>query len=78
MLKLPNHFLAPVFAFHPVHEVRTDLFILRVDLGTKKNMSRVQERVLGVVGAGLVDVQGVSDRRIGRKPRPAVCERVFM
>ena len=61
MLKLPNHFLATVFTFHPVHEVRADLFILRVDFGTKKDMSRVQERVLGVVGAGLVDVQGISD-----------------
>ena len=61
MLKLPNHFLAPVFTFHPVHEVRADLCILRVDLGTKEDMSRVQERVLGVVGAGLVDVQGVGD-----------------
>ena len=61
MLKLPNHLLAPVFAFHPVHEVRADLFILRVDLGTKEDMSWVQEWVLGVVGAGLVDVQSVSD-----------------
>ena len=61
MLKLPNHLLAPVFAFHPVHEVRADLFILRVDLGTKDDMGRVQERVLGVVGAGLVDIKGVSD-----------------
>lgn len=78
MLKLPNHLLAPVRTYHPVHESFADVLVLWIDLRAKEDVRRIQERVRRGVRAGFVYVQRGRDGRLRREPRATVGERVFV
>lgn len=78
MLELPDHLLAPVRTYHPVHESFADVLVLWIDLRAEEDVRWIQEWVRRGVRAGFVYVQRGRDGRLRREPRPAVGERVFI
>lgn len=45
MLELPDHLLAPVRTYHPVHEPFADILVLWIDLRAEEDVRWIQERV---------------------------------